>query len=242
MASEKSFFSCLIGSWVAIASFFVAFAIGTPKIPIDIPCTHINTFPRAFYYTSLVFCILCTLTIIGCYGSIAKIIRSSSQQVALNVPQTEQQRRQQQAAMRITKMMALVVGVFFVLYAPVTISYISMTESPSFPRYVIHQVTVSMPDVNFWINPAIYAWRNKQFRTAFLQLFAGCWRYCRGHDNSVEPVNATPPHMNIQTIDSASREPRPSTSRNLEPRREFVFGLGEQPGTSETVFLSTIET
>ena len=234
----------VIGIWTALATSYFIFAVMTPIVSTVDVCNASDMFSRSFKpftYAIAIHGLVCTFIIISFYGAIAKIVYSSSRQVALGASRTEQQRQQLQAALHITKMMALVYGVFNVCYIPIGVSVATISKSPPLWHYILHQLLVCLADVNFWINPAIYAWRNKQFRKAIQQLFSGCLQWCRCHNNSVGPVNASAAHQvyvqtvsvptkpSTSTVTPGTSKPIPSTSRTLEPRREFMLGPQDLP-------------
>ena len=208
----------VIMGWTAIATVLVAYAILTPMVPTEGTCTQPDTFQKSYIILNFIYPILCTIMILGFYAAIAKLVISSSGQVA---PDSFQKRQQQRAGLRITKMMALVYGVFSLLYTPMGISFATISKSPPFWQYVLLHLSICLADMNYWINPAIYAWRNKQFRKAFQQLFSGCKCHSTRLDNSVGQSNAPSQQVGLHTV-SSTVSARPLTSRALEPRPELI--------------------
>ena len=162
----------------------------------NVICVGRRYFPAYYRGINISLFWLAVITVTTCYTSIAGIVLRSHRQVTAHQPITVKQRERRKADLLITKMMAMVVGAFFTLYIPVIISIVFMTESPPFWQHVVHQLAFIIYDVNFWINPVIYAWRNKQFRKAYRSLFSGC-RLCRTTDNNpAVHINAVSPLVN----------------------------------------------
>ena len=121
------------------------------------------------------FCL--TLAVNGLfYGHIAFIAYKSQRQVAAQQSHIEQQR--QRKDMKITKMMAMVVGVFFLLYAPHYITAATMSRGSPKWRRVLMLCFNALYDVNFWINPMIYAWREPKFNRAFKDMLSCIFACC----------------------------------------------------------------
>ena len=68
---------------------------------------------------------------------------------------------------RLTKMLALVVGLYVALYVPHVV-LVLVTDRGDLVGLV--QAAVLISDINFWINPLIYAWKSKDFRKAFKKI------------------------------------------------------------------------
>ena len=79
---------------------------------------------------------------------------------------------------KITKMMLMVVGVFYISWLPylmLTILYFTPPQSwmkHGVPEWVlaVHEVSKGLLLFNAAINPVIYAWKNSKFRNAFSKL------------------------------------------------------------------------
>ena len=74
--------------------------------------------------------------------------------------------------LKITTMMSLVVGVFLTAWIPFTIMgniYTSM-DHPRRWHDVTYQLVLIVLMANSGINPLIYAWKNRSFRSAFMHL------------------------------------------------------------------------
>ena len=167
----------LILMWVLIILYNVTITvIIRDKIPASPGCSFINNYPAYFSYIALSVYITATVLVLVGYGHIAVIAYKSSNQVNPAESVTQQAKRKND--MKITKMMVLVVGVSFMLYLPFVVN--TATKTPSSPPWqqVLYQVSILIFDVNFWINPFIYAWRDKSFKRAFHETIAACRRLC----------------------------------------------------------------
>ena len=124
------------------------------------------------------------------YGQIAYTAYKSKQQVAIAVIPTSVQ-QQRKLDLQISKMMATVVGLFFILQIPfrILLAFIS-EESPQWQRTLLYCFTI-IYDINFWINPMTYAWGHPKFKKVFRDMishtFAWCPRLTNGPQNVGQP-------------------------------------------------------
>ena len=187
-------------------------------------CTMYDYYPVFSLYVGGIFFILISLIIFIFYGSIAWIAYSSHNQTA-EVPSAVQIQQGWKKEMRITRMMAMVCGVFFTLYSPAVLTVMFMSsQSPQWLQN-LYYVTVIICDVNFWINPLIYAWRDKNFNKAFCSILAPVQslftRCCPNRMGTVHPVD-TPPGGNNAPEGDNPGQPRHMELRHsiLVPRRD----------------------
>lgn len=82
--------------------------------------------------------------------------------------------QRRQAELKVAKMLAFVVGIFFVLYHPFVAYTLLVKPDSSQTLNSLYYWCLTVLDVNFWINPIIYAWRSNDFRKAFSMLFKCC--------------------------------------------------------------------
>ena len=79
---------------------------------------------------------------------------------------------------KITKMMTIVLGSYFVLYVPsVTLTILAKSSSPKWLRQ-LQAFFTNASLANTWINPIIYAWRDKTFRAYFKKILLGMCPCC----------------------------------------------------------------
>ena len=138
-------------------------------------CEDIEMYLPSWYTSvTVVFILIMTSLICATYGSIGLMVRKSSHQVTSHMPMAMQQEQKRKASVRIASMMALVFGVFVCLYCPFVIAVlvISPTSPPWFHDF--YYVTVVIYNLNFWVNPFIYVWRDKKFKKAFKTIFPRC--------------------------------------------------------------------
>ena len=142
-------------------------------------------FPSWYVGVTVVFVLIMTSLVCATYGSIGLMVRRSNHQVTSNMPVALQQQQRRKTSIRIASMMAMVFGVFVCLYCPILITL--LLESPTSPPWFhnLHYVTVVIYDANFWINPFIYAWRDKGFKKAFKTVLPRCCFNAVSNDNNI---------------------------------------------------------
>ena len=162
--------------WTIIVSYHIAVTIYTADIPEGTRCTIVRYFPAFFIYIGISIFITATILLIVGYGHIAWIAYKSRNQV--NTTQSIMQRRKRKKDMSVTKMMALVVGVFFILYLPFAVTLATLSSTSPLWQVYLYAVTILIYDINFCINPFIYAWRDKGFKRAMGEMASACRRKC----------------------------------------------------------------
>ena len=194
--TTKQVFIVTLLLWVVICVWTIGVAIFKDIQPAEgMPCVVDMYFPKYFAYVSMGVFLLSTGTIAYFYMHVACIICSSAQRVAAAAPPTMAQQLIKHD-LKITKMMAKVVGVFFCLYGPFFfIAFTISKRSPPWHR-VLFYVAVLIYDINFWINPIIYAGGNRNFQKAFEDLLpqwlTRLWKKPNVPVNT-HPVNAITP-------------------------------------------------
>ena len=96
-----------------------------------------------------------TVLIFLLYAKIAQTACRQSRQV-----KSEGHSNSETGDKKITKMMAMVLGVYFILNVPTNLCGI-------FGFQTLTLIFVLMFDINVWINPVIYYLKNKDFRKAY---------------------------------------------------------------------------
>ena len=167
-------FTLVVTSWILGIGFIVTMIL-IAEIPPGVECVDIDAnIPKWFLNILVGFTLLTsTVTLIN-YGSIGLMIRSSNHQVTSHMPLTMQQIQRRKSNICVAKMMAMVFGVFFLLYLPVLVT--SPLVNLAIPSWFneIYYSTLIIYQLNFWINPFIYAWRDKQFKKALKALLPKC--------------------------------------------------------------------
>ncbi len=74
------------------------------------------------------------------------------------------------AQMKITKMMAMVVGTYLALYVPVIVCGLFLSFNGSEVGSNILQFVVALYNANTWINPVIYGFKNKDIRKGYKKI------------------------------------------------------------------------
>ena len=180
-------FGLVVISWILGIGFIVTMIL-IAEIPPGVECIDITANIPIWYLNILLgFTLLTSILTLINYGSIGLLIRSSNHQVTSHMPFTMQQLNRRKSNIRIAKMMAMVFGVFFLLYLPVSvISPLVNAASPSWLREMSYS-TLIIYQLNFWINPFIYAWKDEQFKKALKTLLP---KYsCSNTTNAVQDIN-----------------------------------------------------
>lgn len=159
----------VLSGWIFFLTITITAAIFSTGEEGD-PCYLVHYYHLIFRRICLTEFIITTFLTVTFYAKIAKITLGSRNQVmSNNVNAAEAQQRK--AVLRVTKMFAMVVGVYFSLYIPlISALFISNYIQPTPLHYGFINTFVLFKDSNFWINPFIYAWRNKDFRKAYKTL------------------------------------------------------------------------
>lgn len=177
-----------VSTWVVTMSIFAS----DPEENSD--CTAAAFYLPSYIHVGVIIFVVTTMVTFIFYCRIAYLVIKSQRQIANESMNTSQIARRT-TEIRITKMMAMVVGVFFVLYSPFFIANLGLIFVPSKVTRVIFRCAILLCDISFWINPLIYAKRDKEFRNAFDKLFAKL--KCKRES---QPINNIPandvPHGN----------------------------------------------
>ena len=162
-------------SW-ALGIVCVVTMIQIAEIPPGVACEELDRYlPKWYINIFLGFTIFASLLTVINYGSIGLMICSSNHQVTSHMPFTMQQLQRRKSNIRIAKMVAMVFGVFFALYCPVSVTLVLIdAASPAWFR-VLYYISPIIYQTNFWINPFIYARRDEKFKKAFKMLLPGCF-------------------------------------------------------------------
>ena len=131
--------------------------------------------PEWFAYTTYVFIPVMSLVIFITYGLVGWMVHTSNNQVTAHLPMNLQQQQRRLSNIKIASMMAMVFGVFFALYCPMIICVILITPTSPMWFYVLFYVTIAIYKINFWVNPFIFAWRDKNFKKAFKTILRPVW-------------------------------------------------------------------
>lgn len=106
------------------------------------------------------------------YVRISYIAYKISKQISQQQPACSLQPSQHSSQMKFTKMMNLVLGMYFAFYLPYIIlsPVISTNKQPVV--HVVYQLTLILWFSNSWTNPFIYGWKNRDFRNAYKIMFS----------------------------------------------------------------------
>ena len=198
--------------WVVLLTWTIVTALNfDPGLLEKQICIGSKYLPPHYINTATVILAVSLVIVFSTYARIGCIVYSSRRSVQNSEHTDEQQRRR--SNIRITKMMAMVFGVFFTLYFPMSISIATMPQTPSQWQYVRYFLAITAFDVNFWINPTIYAWRDVRFRKAFKDLTSRYFACFRAKPSNV-PLNTVGTCNSTQGI--------ATVSGNLSPRNPII--------------------
>ena len=129
-------------------------------------CIFINVYYSEVGKFSIIFFVVMSVLISVLYVKIAFFTYKNRRKVRSG-PQSQQQIFTTRTNIKLTKMLALMVGIFVILYTPQAF-LILLTSDGS--QVGLGQIAVLISDAIFWINPIIYAWKCKKFQKAFYRL------------------------------------------------------------------------
>ena len=197
-------------------------------------CTLYDYYPRFSVQVGGIFFVSMSLVIFIFYSRIAWIAYSSHNQTA-DVPSAAHQQQARKKDINITRMMAMVCGAFFILYVPAVLTAMFMSpQSPQWQR-TVYYATVIIYDINFCINPFIYAWRDKNFRKAFSSILSAVQSLlprCRPHVIiTVHPADHVPEGDNAPegVVNHGQPEHIQLRQSILVPRRDVEIPTCEIP-------------
>lgn len=160
----------VISSWLLFIAIVIAASITSPATQGDI-CMRQHYYLPGFTYPAMPQLIITLIVISIFYVKIAGIALKSNRNI---LPHDSTRRKQLKTQLRITKMIGMVVGFFFIFYFPVfLVGLTTITGFAQYPDGVFLALGI-FHNVNFWLNPIIYAWRDKKFRKAIKTLLRCC--------------------------------------------------------------------
>ena len=126
------------------------------------------------YYLTPQFFIMILMTI-GFYLAIARIAHKQSRAVAaLNQPYQSIAASTNRKSWRIIKMLGTVLGVYLLSLIPqYLMTVILQSYGTSLTLLRLESVTVLIYWANSWVNPFIYVWKLKDFKSVFGKLWRG---------------------------------------------------------------------
>ena len=165
---------------------WIVIGVLTGHINHNVPCKGFDQFITPLWHEGLNYALVIVLTVANFmwYGSVGLMIKASNQQVTSHMPLTMMQQQRRKNNIRIASMMAMVFGMFFTLYCPISILSFVVDSSSPFWQVILYDFALIAFDINFWVNPLIYAWRDKKFKKALKTLMPTCL-----HSNAVHPAN-----------------------------------------------------
>ena len=171
--------TCLV-CWVV---FVTCVIVTTEKLSPGLPCRMGLIFPRFYEILGLVLFLCATLLTLMLNAKIAKIAWDSQRRQrrrggggggdggGVGGGASGQMSIRRKKELSVARMLAIVVGIFFLLCSPMY--FATLIVKPTSPPWHrgLYYAFILLGDVNFWVNPVIYVWRNKDFRNAIRNLF-----------------------------------------------------------------------
>ena len=172
VTSKRTFMAVCLTWFITVVEMAVAFAVGQ-HLEMGMTCKF-SVFLSRMVYNNLMMPQLFTVAIVtvGFYIAIARIAHKQGKAIAaLNQPYDTYAATANRQQKRIAKMMITVLGTYFGCWIPQSIASVLLNTYPSSMFFVVlEKITELMFWINTWANPIIYAWKSKDFRTAFRKL------------------------------------------------------------------------
>lgn len=169
MDIRKAIFSCILlwSMCIVVGPVLIPFS-ADPK-PTEVCDTSIWS-PVYFYGIVTPLFALLTTTNVILYVRIAFVAFSKSKTIVAPSVSTNQRNeinKQVQKGNRVTRMLSIVLGLYFVLYLPTIVFGSFGDETDSDILIIIKYVSFMLFFTAMCVNPFIYAWKSKEFRRAF---------------------------------------------------------------------------
>ena len=132
------------------------------------------------------------------YGRIFHVAHKQAREIARQTECVRPRNKsgvQNRREYRVTKMMGLVLGVFLLCWTPYTVLNTVRGILRSVPSWydIMYKLSISLLYANSFMNPIIYAWKNRTFRSAYKKLLGI-------PDNSVVSISSTGNHHGESSI------------------------------------------
>ncbi|ELU14371.1 hypothetical protein CAPTEDRAFT_204296 [Capitella teleta] len=163
--------------WIVLLSIFSIPMFGVNTWRPHRQCTAPYVFPQFYFINFFLLPSVLALILVALVNMVICGIVISKRRIAPGgvEPQQQQQQQQHKSQYKLTKMILVVVGIFYACWFPyTTITVLSLLKRSSwfasgFPQWMLCLIEVcKVPLVlNGAMNPLIYVWKNRQFRRAF---------------------------------------------------------------------------
>ena len=183
-------FVMVLATWVYTVGF-TSFTIYTLGEWPQAYCSMSLILPSSLNVAFLVVNVVSVLTVtIFLYSRIFYIARKQARLIAVqdtNVTSRNPSQRQS----RVTRMMAMVLGLFLMCWFPYTCMNIlrSRIKNASVWLDIIYKLSICILYSNSFFNPIVFGWKNKTFRAAFAKLLH-CSDNGTNLDNSITMVTS----------------------------------------------------
>ena len=162
-------------AWMIVIATWTAFITLSPSLLFTYntstnKCATMYLIPRRVYYGALItpVIIFVLLTII-IYSRIFHIARKQQNQIRVQEMAVGHFTTRET---KLTKMMALILGIYILSFIPyVIVSIVRLkTASESESLEILWKTSLTLVVGNSMVNPVIYGWKNASFRKAYLHL------------------------------------------------------------------------
>ncbi|ELT99962.1 hypothetical protein CAPTEDRAFT_200528 [Capitella teleta] len=173
LVSEPLVKRFIVALWVVMIGIisFPLFGMNTWKP--DQVCSAFTVFPKAYFVHFLLLASLIVIILVGALNLVICAVAISKRKV--HPSGNEVQQSQSKSQYKLTKMLLVVVGVFYACWMPYTILNMIVLLGTktllggAIPGWFIMLLESSklLLSINAFLNPLIYAWKVREFRKAF---------------------------------------------------------------------------
>ncbi len=167
IVTVKRTIAVLLVSWTVIIMIMTVTIWSANKLSPGMRCSYLMILqPNVIYGVLFSWFAAASLITVALYVRISYIAYKQSKEIS-QIPGLNANRQMQSCQKKITKMMSMVVGIYFVSYIPAIIISIFNHKSAPVAVQILFEVTTIIWFSNSWVNVIVYAWQNKDFRKAF---------------------------------------------------------------------------
>jgi hypothetical protein len=163
----------IVGLWVTMVGLLSLPVFGLNTWTSGEPCSAFNVLPRSYFVNFFLLASFIVIILVAVLNLVICAVAISKRRVHPHgQPQQEQQSKSEY---KLTKMLLIVVGIFYTCWLPYTmVNAISLLGATTilggkFPRWLLVFVEFTKVPLilNSTLNPVIYAWKSSTFRRAF---------------------------------------------------------------------------
>ena len=211
--------SLVILTWAFSYIFLSVLVITTEKLRPGFQCKMSLIFPPYYMGIGVGCFLLATVTTFILYAQIAKLAWQSQKRRVNPTAGNNQMAINRKKELNIARMLGMVVGVFFLLFSPMFFVTFTVNQNSAPWHRFLYYICILLADANFWINPVIYSWRNKDFRTSFRTLLGRRFHNPLGTGETQPSREGQSLRTKVSVITVMSKEKTerafPSTSKDI---------------------------